>query len=78
MPKPVLSTTRSYSRQDPSIYPPRSPIAERNKLSPHPLFAEICPLKGACLNANTAPYFLNESKTTNTPGRISSSGGSDS
>jgi len=44
---------------------PWDPVAERNRLSPHPLFAEKVPLKDSRLNANTAPY-LPKSKTINT------------
>jgi len=64
MNKPVLSSTRSPSRFDPSNSPPHQLVAGRINPSPKPLFAES-PFKDPRLNANTAPY-LPKSKTTNT------------
>jgi len=66
MSKPVLSSTRSHSKYDPSNSPPHNPVAERNKSPPKPLFAEKCPLSDSRLNANTAPYFSPQNRNTNT------------
>jgi len=66
MPKPVLFSTRSHSKFNPSNFSPRNPVAERNKSSPNPLFAEKVSLSDSRLNANTAPYFPPQNRNTNT------------
>jgi len=65
MHKIVLSPTRNFSQSNSFNFLPHPPVAEHNKYSPNPLFAKKILLSDSRLNANTAPYFPQQSRTTN-------------